>query len=54
MDIRTEWRREIPIGNIIETIMFTMQFSDIENNGPVANNMTINTEVDLTDMILSI
>jgi len=55
LDIRTEWRRAIPIGNIIETILFTMQFSDLsKSTNPVAQNLTINTQVSLTDMIIDL
>jgi len=53
LDIRTEWRREIPVGNLIDTILFTINFQDISSpNSPVAANLTINTEVSLTDMLL--
>jgi hypothetical protein len=54
LDIRTEWRREIPIGNIIDSILFTMTFQDLSkpNGSPVAANLTINTEISLTDLLL--
>lgn len=54
LDIRTEWRREIPIGNVIEAIFFTATFEDLSKpESPVPANMTVNTEVSLTDMLLN-
>ncbi len=53
LDIRTEWRREIPIGNIIDAILFTVNFQDLARpQNPVAANLTINTEISITDMLL--
>jgi len=54
LDIRTEWRREIPIGNTIDAIFFTSSFQDVSNpNNAVAENLTVNTEVSMTDMLLN-
>lgn len=54
LEIRTEWRREIPIGNLIDAIFFTTSFQDVTHPGsPVAANLTVNTEVSLTDMLLN-
>ena len=53
LDIRTEWRRAMPIENTIDAIFFTANFADLsQSNSPVAANMTINTEVNLIDMLL--
>lgn len=52
LDIRTEWKREIPIGNTIDAILFTASFSDLASGSPVAANLTVNTEVNMTDMLL--
>ena len=53
LDIRTEWKREIPIGNTIDAILFTASFANLENpDSPVAANLNINTEINLTDMLL--
>ena len=53
LDIRTEWRREIPIVDTIDAILFTATFADLEKpDSPVAANLTINTEVNVTDMLL--
>jgi hypothetical protein len=54
LDIRTEYRREIPIGNIIDTIFFTSTFENIsKSDAPISPNITINTETDLLDMLLN-
>jgi hypothetical protein len=53
LDIRTEWMRSVPIGNTIDAIFFTATFSDLANqHRPVAANLTINTEVNITDMLI--
>ena len=53
LDIRTEWKREIPIGSTIDAILFTASFADLSKpDSPIAANLTINTEVSLTDMLL--
>lgn len=54
LDVRTEWRREIPVSNVIDAIFFTATFEDLSRPGsPVPANMTVNTEVSLTDMLLN-
>jgi hypothetical protein len=54
LDIRTEWRREIPVGNIIDAIFFTATFEDLSRpQTPVSPNITINTEVNVLDMLLN-
>jgi len=53
LDIRTEWRREIPIGNLIDAILFTVNFGGFTPNSPNAANLTINTEVSIIDMLLN-
>ena len=52
LDVRSEWRREIPIGNLVEIISFTTEFSDIINDSPVAQNLTINTNYQLLDGLI--
>jgi len=53
LEIRTEWRREIPIANTIDAILFTATFADLSKpNSPVAANITVNTEVNTADMLL--
>lgn len=53
LNIRTEWRREIPIGNLIDAILFTVTFGGLTENSPVAANLTINEETTLIDMLLN-
>lgn len=54
-DIRTEWRREIPIKTLIDTILFTVEFQNLESPISVpAPNLTINTDVSITEMLLDI
>jgi len=44
LDIRTEWRREVPIETFIDAILFTVEFSDAQNPLlPIDPNFTINT-----------
>lgn len=53
LDIRTEWRREIPIVNTIDAILFTAIFENLSSPNPIpAANLTINTEVSLINMLL--
>lgn len=55
LDVRTEWERKIPIGNIIESIVFMIDFQDISNpNSIPAANLTIKTEENLLERILEI
>jgi len=54
LDIRTEWRREIPVGNVIDAIFFTVTFEELSSPGtPVPANLTANTDVSLSDMLLN-
>lgn len=55
LDIRTEWRREIPVANTIDAIFFTSFFQDAVSTGsPEAANLTVNTDVSITDMLLNL
>jgi hypothetical protein len=55
LDIRTEWRREIPVGNIIDAIFFTVQFASISNpDTPSPANLTIDTDVNTVDILLNL
>lgn len=55
LDVRTEWRREVPISNVIETILFTADIQDLSNPDSLpAPNLTINTENTLTDILLNL
>lgn len=53
LDIRTEWKREIPISTTIDAILFTSSFADLSRpDSPVAANLTVHTEVNTADMLL--
>lgn len=55
LDIHFEWRREIPISGIVEAIVFTVQFKDLNNpNSIISPNLTIVTENSLLDNILNL
>lgn len=49
VNIRGEWRREIPITDIIDVITFCVEFGDI--NGLTSPNLQVNTEIDIEDSI---
>lgn len=52
LPIRSEWRREIPVNNIVEIINFSVEFSNLSAKDPiVAQNLTINTNVDLLNIM---
>jgi len=48
LQIRSEWRRQIPVGNIIEIINFGIEFP-IEP--PIAAGLTINTSSTLEELL---
>lgn len=53
LDIRTEWRREIPVSSTIDAILFTASFANLSDpNSPVAANITVNTSTNTADMLL--
>lgn len=55
IDYRMEWRREVPIANIIQSIFFSVEFQNINNPDSVpAQNLTINTDVSLLDTMLDL
>ena len=52
LDIRSEWKREIPINNTIDAILFTATFANLQDpNHPIPSNLTINTEVNIANML---
>ena len=52
LQVRSEWRRHIPIGNIIDAINFAIEFGDLEANPVViAPNLTINTQITLDEAL---
>jgi len=51
-DIRTEWRREIPIVNTIDAVMLAINFADLSKPNPTpAPNLTINADINIIDML---
>lgn len=54
-DVRSEWRREIPIGNLVDVINFSVEFANLSSANPiVAKNLTIHTEDTVLDNFLNI
>lgn len=53
LEIRTEWRREIPVGNLVEIINFSMDFADVIHNTPTAPNLTVNNNFRLIDNLMN-
>lgn len=55
LGIRSEWRREIPISNLIEIISATIEFGVVgDSNYPISPNLTIKTDQTLTDFLLNL
>ncbi len=54
LDIRTEWRREIPIDTLIDRIHFSIQFTESIENGSINPALEIDTDVSFTDLMLEI
>lgn len=51
LEIRSEWRREIPISTLIDAVVFSVEFANLEVPDPIiAQNLTIKTEVNLDDV----
>lgn len=52
LDIRTEWRREIPVESTLDAVNICVEFGNLTVNPPViAPNLTINTQVSLLESI---
>lgn len=52
LDIRSEWERRIPIGNVVEAINFAVEFGRVDvPNAPVASNLTINTNISFLELM---
>lgn len=50
LKIRTEWRRHIPVGNIIEVISAAIEFGQLPS-GIISPNLTVNTELTLIEVL---
>lgn len=54
-DIRSEWRRQIPISSVIEVISFCIDFYHVENKQDViAPNLSISSKIDLINALANI
>lgn len=52
LNIRTEWKRVIPVLNTLDTINFCIDFGNLAvEPAEIAPNLTINTQIDLLDGI---
>lgn len=52
LDIRTEWRREIPIENVIDSIRLCVEFGNLSTDPPrLAPNLEISTHITLSEQI---
>lgn len=55
LDLRLEWRREIPIDTLIDRILFAVEFQNLNNPDSIpALNLEIVTEVNIVDTILNL
>lgn len=54
-EIRSEWRREIPVNSVIDAINLCVEFGNLEAQPVVtAPNIQINTNVDLLDALMDL
>jgi len=52
LDIRTEWRREIPVDSTVDMINFCVEFGYLDTDPEqIAPNLTINTYISLDEQI---
>lgn len=52
LEVRTEWRREIPINSIVDAINICVDFGRVDKDPPVIDpNLEINIYLSLTDQI---
>jgi hypothetical protein len=52
-DVRSEWRREIPIYNVVEIINYTVEFANNDsNNAIIDHNLTIHGYQTIVDAML--
>jgi hypothetical protein len=50
LQIRSEWRREVPIFNVLDRINFCVEFGNLASN-TIAPNIQINTQTDLESFV---
>lgn len=52
LDIRTEWRRQIPIENLVDAINICVDFGRVDVDPPVvAPNLQVNIELSIVDLV---
>jgi hypothetical protein len=55
LQVRSEWRRHIPIINLVDIINVSMEFGTVgPPPGPIAPNLTINIQESITDMLANL
>lgn len=55
LNVRSEWRRAIPVGNIVEVIQTSVEFGRTEEPvTPIAANLTINSTQTLVEILESL
>jgi hypothetical protein len=55
LQVRSEWRRHIPINNIIDIINMSIEFGEIgPPPGPIAPNLTINVQESIVDILANL
>jgi hypothetical protein len=55
LNCRGEFRRQIPIGSVIDRINFCLDFANLEKDPPeIAENLRIQTDVDLLDYLANL
>jgi len=55
LEVRSEWRRHIPVSSVVDAINFCVDFADLQKEPiVVAPNLTINTSVELLGEIQSL
>jgi hypothetical protein len=55
LNVRSEWRREIPVSNVVEIITMSIEFGRFDTpNAVAAQNLTINTEQSIVDLLAGI
>lgn len=54
LNVRSEWRRHLPIANIIDIINTSIEFGRLDPTGPIAPNLTINNQQTLLELLASL
>jgi hypothetical protein len=55
LQVRSEWRRAIPIYNTIDIINFSLEFGRLEPTpGPIATNLTISTQETIQQLLMNL